>query len=74
MIDIEFIARKDRLIHSLTEKNSILSQALEEIRKMVDKQAEDEGIWFNAETAPEAYIQQEFRKLHGLIEHHTKGK
>lgn len=39
-----------------------------EIRALVDKQAEDEGLWFEAETAPEAYLQQELRKLHALIE------
>ena len=35
---------------------------------MVDEQAEDDGLWFQAETAPEAYLQQELRKLHALIE------
>lgn len=38
------------------------------VRELVDKQAEDEGLWFQAETAPEAYLQQELRKLHALIE------
>lgn len=31
-------------------------------------QAEDEGLWFIAETAPEAYLQQELRRLHAAIE------
>lgn len=35
---------------------------------MVDEQAEDEGLWFQAKTAPEAYLQQELRKLHRCIE------
>ena len=35
---------------------------------MVNSQAEDEGLWFEAQTAPEAYLQQELRKLHALIE------
>lgn len=35
---------------------------------MVNAQAEDEGLWFNARTAPEAYLQQELRKLHAEIE------
>ena len=38
------------------------------IRKLVDEQAEDEGLWFIAKTAPEAYLQQELRRLHALIE------
>jgi len=41
---------------------------LEELCSIVDRQAEDEGLWFEAETAPEAYLQQELRKLHGAIE------
>ncbi|HUW45945.1 MAG TPA: hypothetical protein VMW50_09150 [Dehalococcoidia bacterium] len=38
------------------------------IQKLVDEQAEDEGLWFIAETAPEGYLQAELRKLHQLIE------
>ena len=38
--------------------------------KLVNKQAEDDGLWFIARTASEAYLQQELRKLltlHGLV-------
>lgn len=41
---------------------------LKRIKEFVNKQAEDEGIWFNSETDPEAYLQDELRKLHKLIE------
>lgn len=44
---------------------------LNEIQLLVDAQAEDDGLWFEAQTAPEAYLQQELRKLHTLIERHT---
>jgi len=37
-------------------------------RELVDEQAEDEGLWFVAQTAPEAYLQQELRRLHAAIE------
>lgn len=37
-------------------------------RALVSAQAEDEGLWFEAKTAPEAYLQQELRMLHELIE------
>jgi hypothetical protein len=47
----------------MTEK-----EALAAIRKVVNAQAEDEGLWFMAETAPEAYLQQELRRLHSVIE------
>lgn len=41
---------------------------LEEIRSVVSAQAEDNGLWFVAETAAEAYLQQELRRLHEVIE------
>lgn len=36
--------------------------------ELVLRQAADEGLWFQAETASEAYLQQELRKLHAAIE------
>lgn len=39
-----------------------------EIKALVAAQAEDEGLWFEAVTASEAYLQQEIRKLHAVIE------
>jgi hypothetical protein len=41
---------------------------LEMIMIVVGHQADDEGLWFNAQTAPEAYLQQELRHLHSVIE------
>lgn len=38
------------------------------IQQVVDEQAEDEGLWFRAETAAEAYLQQELRRLHAAVE------
>jgi len=35
---------------------------------MCKENAEDEGLWFIARTAPEAYLQQELRKLHSAID------
>lgn len=37
-------------------------------RALVSAQATDDGLWFEAKTAPEAYLQQELRRLHELIE------
>jgi len=45
-----------------------LNSKLSNIKRLVDEQAKDEGLWFIAEHAPEAYLQQELRKLHALIE------
>ena len=41
---------------------------------LVEQQANDEGLWFVAQTAPEAYLQQELRKLHDLIEKEYKNE
>ena len=35
---------------------------------MVREQAEDDGLWFEAATAAEGYLQQELRKLHAAVE------
>jgi len=55
-------------------KNSVdlilaLGEVAEAMRLAVNQQARDEGLWFVAETAPEAYLQRELRRLHGAIEY-----
>ena len=44
------------------------ARILLEARQLVDAQAEDDGLWFEAQTAPEAYLQQELRRLHAVVE------
>lgn len=41
---------------------------LRKIEALVNEQAEDDGLWFIAETAAEGYLQQELRRLHAVIE------
>jgi len=36
--------------------------------EIVNEQAEDDGIWFIAETITEAYLQRELRRLHAAVE------
>ena len=38
------------------------------VTDLVNAQAEDAGLWFGAQTAPEAYLQQELRRLHTTCE------
>ena len=45
-----------------------LLDALVALRALVEQQANDDGLWFLAATAPEAYLQQELRRLHAAIE------
>lgn len=41
---------------------------VERVATVVAEQAEDNGIWFVPQTAAEAYLQQELRRLHVAIE------
>ena len=40
--------------------------------QLVNRQAEDEGLWFEAVTAPEAHLQAALRKLHAAVESSQK--
>jgi hypothetical protein len=42
--------------------------AAQKLLGLVAEQAEDEYLWFIAEHAPEAYLQEALRKLHAEIE------
>ena len=62
----------DQLIRSLTAV--VVSARTQErqrwraVRDVVDGQVQDGGMWFTAQTAAEAYLQQELRTLHAAIE------
>jgi len=43
-------------------------EALERAKKVVDEQAEDDGLWFVATTASEVYLQRALRRLAATIE------
>lgn len=44
------------------------AQRYRQAKQLVDEQAEDSGLWFIADGAAEAYLQQELRRLHAVIE------
>ena len=50
------------------ELKSCADQQVATLKSLVDQQANDPGLWFQAVTASEAYLQQELRRLHELIE------
>ncbi len=62
----------DQLIYVLTAV--VVSARAEErqrwraVRDVVAEQVQDGGVWFTAQTAAEAYLQQELRKLHAAVE------
>jgi hypothetical protein len=45
-----------------------LREAIAAVHSLVSEQAEDEGLWFVADSIVEAYLQQELRRLHTLLE------
>ena len=49
-----------------------LRDALNSIQALVDKQAEDEGLFFIAKYATEEYLMLHLRQLHAVIELHTQ--
>ena len=51
-----------------------LERRLSQIELRMSCQAEDEGLWFVAVTAAEAYLQQELRRLHEIIEGKTSAE
>ena len=69
---LDLLTRDDTIVcdpeHHAQELAEARAAALAEPRRLVDEQAEDEGLWFVAETAAEAYLQQELRRLHAAVE------
>jgi len=41
---------------------------MEALREIMARQVEDEGLWFAAQHASEAYLQAALRELHAAIE------
>jgi hypothetical protein len=41
---------------------------LTRIQAVVNEQADDDGLWFVARSISEAYLQEELRRLHAVIE------
>lgn len=46
----------------------LVSEIEHNVKLLVGEQACDPGLWFQSQTAPEAYLQQELRRLHAAIE------
>ena len=54
-------------VERLQKLQAIIAQFMR-VRELVAEQAEDDGLWFAAKTAPEAYLMQELRRLHAVVE------
>ena len=55
-------------IVTLRSEGELLRERLDVAMGTVSAQALDEGLWFEAETAPEAYLQDALRTLHEVVE------
>ncbi len=42
-------------------------EAIDRLGGLINEQAEDEGLWAVMASAPEAYLQQELRRLHAAV-------
>ena len=61
-------SRVERLSAESAEKDATLADIL----RFIDAQAEDEGLWCEAQYASEAYIQRGLRGCHAYIESRIK--
>ncbi len=47
---------------------------IKDVKSLVTLQAEDDGLWFHARYASEAYLQAALRQLHAAVEALDGGK
>ena len=43
-----------------------------ELRQIIEDQANDESLWFEAHTITESYLQRALRDLHAAVENHLE--
>ena len=61
-----------KALNTIADRLESLITQTEDARTMVREQAEDDGLWFIADSVVEAYFQQEIRRLHATIENKPK--
>lgn len=54
------------------EALSALRAVVNELRAVVNEQAEEEGLWLHTERIEEAFLQQELRRLHAAVENYLR--
>lgn len=55
-------------VETLRAKASNAERRLNRLKLKVNNQANDDGLWFQAATAPESYLQGKLKELHAMIE------
>ncbi len=66
-LEMELELKGDRVTEQAMEI-SVLKESRDELLELIDKQADDEGLWFDAEYATESYLQVALRELHSRAE------
>ena len=65
LVDLEYEVIIER---EFLERYKILEENILKLREIVNKQAEDYGLWFIPTNACEDYLQRALRRLHHVIE------
>lgn len=55
-------------LQAAIDKIELAQSKLDAIQRFIDAQAEDEGLWCEAECVSEAYIQKGLRGCHAFVE------
>lgn len=64
----KFAAAANEQIADLQSQLTAANEKLASARKVIERQANDDGLWFLSRTAPEAYLQAALRNLHAAVE------
>ena len=55
----------------LSEDREALVRYVRRLKELVDKQAQEDGLWFDADYATEEYLQEALRYLHKRVEEYN---
>ncbi len=72
ILNEEIIKKQSKIIHDRDHELCTFYKYRNKILDLVAEQADDDGLWFDAPTITESYLQQELRKLHTAIEKEYK--
>ena len=64
----ETLSKTTDLVVDYQDRIVKIKQSMDELLKLVNEQAEDDGLWFDANFATEGYLQKSLRELHHKVE------
>jgi len=72
VVNTDFDKKLEKELTATKEDNERMREAFDSIQTLVDNQAEDDGLFFYAETVTEEHLMHALRVLHARIEFYTK--